>query len=159
ERVRFLSVSAYRTPSNPKTRHLPMLERVAIKTPCKASWDDMVGDDIVRFCCTCSKSVYDLSAMDAIDAEAFLERHLPSSRSLSSPLEEEDERACVRIFRRPDGRILTGSECDPALRKRHARRALKLVGTSLAMAAATLAVLEPITRPTLHEDPEETWAV
>lgn len=62
----------YRQPAAPPKTRLPLLDRVAIKTPGKAAWSEIHGDDRVRLCCTCSKNVYDLSAMTEDEAEAFL---------------------------------------------------------------------------------------
>src|SRR4051812_47184360 len=42
-------------------RSLPLLDRITIASPCTASWDDMAGDDRVRFCASCQKDVYNLS--------------------------------------------------------------------------------------------------
>ena len=116
----------YRSPSDPREkRRLPLLDRVAIKTSCTASWDEMVGDATTRFCCTCSKNVYDLTAMHPDEAESFLAHHLDSGEALP----------CARIYKRRDGRVLT-SECQPGQNRRHLRR----LGKALAV-AATGAVL------------------
>ena len=82
----------YREPAQRPKNRLPLLERFTKRTPCKASWSDMQGDDRVRFCSACSKNVYDLAAMNEDEAESFLAHHL------------DDEEACVRLYRRPDGR-------------------------------------------------------
>src|SRR3954452_5823731 len=42
-------------------RALPLLESIRIASPCKANWDDMVGDERARFCGQCAKNVYNLS--------------------------------------------------------------------------------------------------
>src|SRR5579859_2564175 len=57
--------------STPK-RALPMLDQVKVASPCNASWDDMIGDDRVRFCLKCDKNVFNLSAMPREDAERLL---------------------------------------------------------------------------------------
>lgn len=115
----------YRTPSNPRTpRRLPLLERAAVKTSCEASWDEMVGDDVVRFCCTCSKNVYDLTAMDPDEAELFLAAHLETGGPLP----------CARIYRRADGRVLA-SECATGASRRHLRRFAGTVSAGLVVAA------------------------
>ena len=44
---------------------LPLLQRLHVATPCKERWDDMTGDERVRFCGRCAKNVYDLSALTA----------------------------------------------------------------------------------------------
>lgn len=114
-------------PDVPRAR-LPLLEQVTIKTPCRESWDAMTGDDRTRFCARCSKNVYDLSAMTQDEAEAFLATHL------------DDEDACVRLYRRPDGRVLT-SECVQGTRGRHARKVAAGIAAGLcAVASATVAL-------------------
>jgi hypothetical protein len=87
----------------------------------------MEGDDRMRFCCRCSKNVYDLSAMTEDEAEGFLAFHL----------DEQD--ACVKVYRRPDGRILT-SDCPRGASTRHGRRAA-LAGVAAVCAVAAVAAL------------------
>jgi hypothetical protein len=85
----------------------------------------MEGDDRTRVCGRCSKSVHDLSAMTEDDAEAFLAHHL------------DDADEAIRVFRRPDGTVLT-SECPGGARTRHMRRvAMAAAGTASAIAATT----------------------
>lgn len=118
----------YRHPAEIPRARLPLLDLVSIKTPCRESWDAMTGDDKVRFCARCSKNVHDLSAMTQDEAESFLALHL------------DDEDACVRLYRRPDGRILT-SECVQGARTRHARKVAVSVAAGLCAAfAGTLAL-------------------
>ena len=63
-----------------------------IKEPCLVSWDTMAGDDQVRFCGICQKSVHNLSAMTEDEAVEFL---------------TNNETACVRFYARNDGLIMT----------------------------------------------------
>jgi hypothetical protein len=67
--------------------------QIKIATPCPARWEDMGGDDRIRFCDHCQKNVYNLSAMTTRDATALLE-------SKSGNL-------CARIYQRKDGTVLT----------------------------------------------------
>ena len=46
-----------------KDRLRDRAHRLTIASPCTASWDDMEGDDKVRFCGECELNVYNLSAM------------------------------------------------------------------------------------------------
>lgn len=78
------------------------LERIYIAAPCNASWNSMQGDDRVRFCTGCSKSVYNLSSMTRLEAEAFLK--------------ENGIKVCLKFYRRADGTILT-ENCPVGLRK------------------------------------------
>lgn len=108
-----------------KKRPLPMLDEVRIASPCSARWDDMVGDEKVRFCGACRKNVWNLSAMRRDEAEVLM-------------LETEGD-PCVRLYRRKDGTVLT-SDCPVG----EARKRLRLVGVlalggSAAFAAAGLA--------------------
>ena len=133
----------YRQPAAPPKTRLPLLDRVAIKTPCKASWNDMEGDDRVRFCCACSKNVYDLSAMTEDEAEAFLAFHL------------DDQDACVKLYRRPDGRILT-SDCPRGAGTRHARRAVMAATAALCAVATVAAAVGDVHVPRAHRLPRST---
>jgi hypothetical protein len=101
----------------------PLLRNATIASPCPAKWDDMSGDERVRFCKGCSKSVYNLSAMTRADAEALLR--------------ERGKNLCVRFFLRADGTILTG-DCPVGARKKRVRRraALALGGGLMAAGAA-----------------------
>lgn len=105
-------------------RALPMLDQLKVASPCSASWDDMLGDDRVRFCLSCEKNVYNLSAMPRDEAEALL-----AARA--------DGELCVRYYQRADGTIMT-SDC-PVGSKRKRRRQLALaVAGAGAMAAAAV---------------------
>lgn len=135
----------YRTPVDPRAaRRLPLLDRVAVETSCSASWDEMVGDDAVRFCCTCSKNVYDLTAMAPDDAELLLARHVA----------EGDALPCARIYRRTDGRILT-AECSTGASRRHQKRFAKTLAAGIAGVALVAGLTDQATRPKLWPDVEE----
>ncbi len=100
------------------------LDRIQIASPCKANWDEMSGDEQARFCNLCSLNVYNISAMNADDAETFLKERI-----------EAGGRVCVTMYRRTDGTILT-EDCPVGLRKlRDATRRVRSV------AAAFLALL------------------
>lgn len=99
----------------------PSLDGVRIASPCKASWDDMQGDERVRFCGKCEKNVFNLSAMSKSDAEELLR--------------EKEGNICARIFRRADGTVMT-TDCPVGVRVKRVRR--------LAMVAAGGGVLAAI---------------
>ncbi len=110
-------------------RGLPMLEDVRIATPCRASWDDMVGDEQVRFCKGCQKNVYDLSAMTRDDAEALLHKN-------------EKGEMCARLYRRADGTMIT-SDCSVGLQRKRSRQfAVAAVGGGLLAASVLSQVVE-----------------
>lgn len=54
-------------------RTLDVLDRLRINEPCRARWDDMHGNDEVRFCGHCAKNIHNLSAMTRADALRLVE--------------------------------------------------------------------------------------
>jgi hypothetical protein len=123
-----------------ESRVLPLLDQVQIAAPCHADWDEMVGDDRVRFCGQCEKNVYNLSSMPREEAEAFLV--------------EREGKVCVRLYKRHDGTVLT-ADCPVGVRRRRRRRAaVAAVGGSLMAAAAGMglkgfAMMGECPRPTM----------
>jgi hypothetical protein len=113
-----------------KERRLPLLDRVKIAAPCPANWDDMVGDDRVRFCGECTKNVYNVIELTREEAENVIREH------------EGD--VCMRLYQRKDGTILT-ADC-PVGQKRRRRRRLV---AGMAVAGATLAGATWITTETV----------
>jgi hypothetical protein len=77
------------------------LNHVRIAAPCPADWDQMIGDERVRFCGQCSLNVFNLSSMTRSDAESLIARN--------------EGRLCVRFYRRSDGSIIT-KDCPVGLR-------------------------------------------
>jgi hypothetical protein len=89
------------------------LEVIQIATPCHASWDEMRGNDRVRFCDECKLHVYNISAM--------------SREAASELVAQREGRLCVQMYRRADGTVIT-DDCG-AIRKA-ARRSLQFAGTA-----------------------------
>ena len=81
------------------TQQNPVLAQITISTPCQMDWDLMTGDDQVRFCRRCQKNVFNFAAM---------------SESAALDLLQSKTDVCARIFRRPDGTIVTQA-CPPPL--------------------------------------------
>lgn len=77
------------------------LDQIRIASPCTESWDRMQGDQQVRFCSRCEMSVFNLSEMSLDEI-----RHV---------VESKEGRTCIRFYRRPDGKILTG-DCPVGVR-------------------------------------------
>lgn len=73
------------------------LDNIMIAAPCTADWDNMEGDDTVRFCNLCELNVFNLSGMSGKDAEALL-------RSKSA---DTNSSLCIALYRRADGTIIT----------------------------------------------------
>jgi hypothetical protein len=115
-----------------------LLDDVRIASPCPANWDDMVGDDRVRFCGQCTKNVYNLSAMPRAEAEALL-------REGERRDAQQGAGMCVRLYRRADGTVLT-ADCPDGVRRKKRRLAIfGAVGGGL-MAAGAAAELFGATR-------------
>lgn len=99
------------------------LHRIAIPSPCTASWDLMQGDDRVRHCGSCNKNVFNLSAMAEEEAADLLAGNA-------------DGHLCVRFYRRSDGTVLT-SDCGAGARSGSRQAWTRLAGaTALALSAA-----------------------
>ena len=77
------------------------LNTIKVASPCHADWDEMTGDDQVRFCGGCRKNVYNLSALTQDEAQALVGRL--------------EGRLCVRFYTRADGTLLT-QDCPVGLR-------------------------------------------
>jgi hypothetical protein len=70
-----------------------LLNRIVVPTPCPADWNQMRGDDRMRFCATCRKHVYNFAAMTSDEALGLLRAHGGD--------------VCGRLYRRPDGTVIT----------------------------------------------------
>jgi len=68
-------------------------DRITIPAPCDADWDEMIGNDQVRFCEHCNLHVTNLSAMTRTEA-----MHLVA---------QSRGRLCVRFIQLPGGGVLT----------------------------------------------------
>jgi hypothetical protein len=119
-------------------RALPMLERVTVASPCPARWDDMVGDDRVRFCPSCEKNVYNLSAMDRDEAERLLQ-------------ERAGKGLCIRFCQRADGTVMT-QDC-PVGVSRKRRKVVAVAFGATALAAAATATIFDRTCRTVQGEP------
>ncbi len=124
-------------PTTKTKKTLPILnslDDVRVASPCDASWDAMrpVTDSDgarARFCGSCEKNVYDLSAMTRKDAMDLIERH--------------EGRCCVRFYQRQDGTVLT-EDCPVGVRallKRAERRTLLAAAAGVGAIAAFVAFL------------------
>ena len=95
------------------------LNYLQVASPCPASWEEMEGDNRVRFCEACALHVYNLSAMTAQEAERLVVR--------------KEGRLCVRFYQREDGTVMT-QDCPRGLAavRRAARRAPLIIGAAVA---------------------------
>jgi hypothetical protein len=89
----------------------------SIKSPCAKPWSSMVGDEQVRFCGTCEKHVYNLSAMTAEEVSA---------------LAVDRPEICVSAMLTSAGELLTKPCAEPV----PSRRAHRFLGFGVGVAAA-----------------------
>jgi hypothetical protein len=108
------------------------LNHVRVAAPCKADWDQMMGNERVRFCGECSLNVYNLSGMTRADAETLVAR--------------TEGRLCVRFYRRSDGSIIT-KDCPVGLRaiRRKMSGVAKAIGSTVMGLLAGLGVYGAVT--------------
>jgi len=103
----------------------PSLDLIEVASPCRANWADMTGDDVTRHCAQCDRQVHNLSSMTREEAEQFL---------------QQSDDACIRLYRRYDGTILT-SDCPVGALQRRSRMLRTLVALAAVIA---LLVVTPI---------------
>lgn len=88
---------------------LPVLPNITVATPCRADWNQMVGDDRVRHCGSCDKDVFNLSAMTREEAEALV---VAKAGDL-----------CARYYQRHDGTIIL-EDCSVGVAQKRKRRVI-----------------------------------
>ncbi len=111
-----------------KTKTLPF--KIKIASPCPARWEDMGGDDRVRFCDHCRKNVYNISALTTAEAVSLLE--------------SKKGNLCARIYQRVDGTVLT-EDC-PVGMARHWRRLKIMTSSGIAVILLTIVNLSAFGR-------------
>ncbi len=126
---RELASVAQKLGANAARRSLPMLDQVRVASPCSASWDEMLGDGRVRFCTSCDKNVYNLSAMPREEAERLLQERIGGE-------------LCVRFHQRADGTILT-EDCPVGVKKKRRKKLALAVAGAGAMAFAATSMMLP----------------
>lgn len=101
------------------------LDNIMVAAPCTVAWDEMTGDDQVRFCNLCQLNVYNA-------------RELTKSE-LVDLLSKDGPRPCLRLYRRADGTIITDN-CPVGLRKirNGVRRAWRGVAAACGMVFSAL---------------------
>jgi hypothetical protein len=100
------------------------LDVIDVARPCPLDWNEMRGDERVRFCGHCSLHVYNLSTMSRTAAERLVR--------------ETEGRVCVRFYRRVDGTVTTRDCGIKAAAKRLGQWAG--AGTAVALSALVAAL-------------------
>lgn len=100
------------------SRKTSKLQTLRIPKPCSTDWENMTGDDRIRFCDQCNKQVFHLSAMTERQAEAII----AATRS----------NLCVRITTRKDGSVVTTEVLATSQpRLHHIRRRVSPIATAV----------------------------
>jgi hypothetical protein len=102
------------------------LGRLEVATPCDVRWDSLAGDDRVRHCGRCRQNVYNIQAMGRDEALRVIAHR-------EGPL-------CLRIFRRPDGTVVT-ADCWSRLRAARRKGLWALAAMLVVVAWAEIAAI------------------
>ncbi len=108
---------------------LPVLDNIRVATPCSAEWAKMTGDERMRHCSECKKTVYNLSDMMREEAETLIIA--------------KEGKLCVRYFQRKDGTILL-KDCTVGIARRRRRKVIA-AGLAGLLAAGGAAIALRIT--------------
>ena len=99
---------------------------LAVQTPCEADWDSMAGNEEVRFCAHCEKSVHNVSAMTRKEAMRFVRANAGG--------------VCVRFHSDPKGRTLHLNEGKlHRITRRASKAAAGAFGAIVALSSTALA--------------------
>jgi hypothetical protein len=71
---------------------IDVLDSITIPVACPVPWDEMHGDHRTRFCDKCSQNVHDVSEL---------------TREEAVQLVTGEEKPCLLLYRRQDGRVMT----------------------------------------------------
>jgi hypothetical protein len=88
-----------------------------VASPCPLRWDQLAGNDRVRFCGHCRQHVYNVSSLTMDQAVALIERC--------------EGRVCMRLQRRADGTVIT-RDCLYLVRRARERIAASVLGVAVA---------------------------
>jgi hypothetical protein len=102
------------------------IDGLDIATPCEVAWDSLRGDARVRHCGKCKQNVYNIEAMSRGEALRLVAAG--------------EGRVCLRIFRRPDGTVVT-ADCWSRLRAARARGIGAFVAVLVVAGLAELAAM------------------
>ncbi|HEV8139202.1 MAG TPA: carboxypeptidase-like regulatory domain-containing protein, partial [Pyrinomonadaceae bacterium] len=107
------------------------LDQIRVASPCPVSWEQMTGDNRVRFCNECHLNVYNFAELTRTEAEDLLRTTEGS--------------VCGRLYRRADGTLIT-KDCPVglrAVRRRLKRVAGALFATLISMVSVVLGQKQP----------------
>lgn len=127
------------------------VEKISVEDPCSQDWQQMTGNDEVRFCTHCSKSVNNLSAMTRRDAMRLVRR--------------SNGRICIRYIQHPETNTPVFADQLIQISRRVPRVAAGVMSASLSLSAfayaqggASRVISEPVPSPQT-ENPAAVVAV
>jgi hypothetical protein len=97
------------------------LDAIAVETACHVPWDEMSGDNRVRFCGQCRQHVYNIEALPRAEAVRLIAAR--------------EGRVCVRFHRRRDGTVVT-ADCWARLRAARRKGTLAFLGMLVVVGVA-----------------------
>lgn len=109
------------------SKKLSPLNQLNIPKPCNADWDEMRGNNFMRFCEHCNLNVNDISALTHKEAVKLILK--------------SKARLCVRYVRRPDGAIQTASRELFQITRRASRVAAGVFTAALSLSSVAIAKL------------------
>ena len=92
---------------------------LAVVAPCPIGWEQLAGNDRVRFCGHCQQNVHNVASLTMDEAAALIQR--------------VEGRACLRLQRRADGTVIT-RDCFHAVRRARERIVASALGVMVAAA-------------------------
>ena len=98
------------------------IDRLRIATPCPVGWEQMTGDDRVKFCDQCKLNVYNIAELSRTEVEELITR--------------SEGRICARLYRRADGTVIT-KDCPVGLRALRMRVSKRVAAVFAAMVSLT----------------------
>lgn len=105
------------------------LEKIEVRTPCSEDWSEMCGNDEVRFCSHCSKSVNNLSEM--------------TRKKALKLVRESNGNLCVRYIKNPANNAPVFKGEFHQITRRAPRLAVGVMATALSLSSIAYAQGEP----------------
>lgn len=96
------------------------IDRLRIASPCPVGWDQMAGDNRVRFCDQCQLNVYNIAELSRTEVKELIA--------------SSEGRICARLFRRADGTVLI-KDCPVGLRALRLRVSKRVAAVFAAIAS------------------------
>ena len=126
---------------------LHLLDQIRVASPCPTRWEEMTGDDRIRYCTLCSKHVYRFEGM--------------SRSEIVRLLKETEHEICAQLARRADGSLIT-NDCPVGVEKAKRRRRLAVLLALLPIALFGAALgggytLHLATRQPLCQEGDAAW--